>query len=458
MSDPTIDAAAAPHPTASGPAASGPNIFRRVYKSISGSNLLSRALLLGLLTLALKIPLGLVGGVIDDRQTHESEATRKVTDSWGSAQIFTGPMMVLPFKRFSDGKDDRTLTLLPEKLTIDGEVKPEQRQRGLFAVTVYTATLDVVAEFQLKAVRDLLVEDRKIDWTAARLSVGLTDLKAISVATLEIDGQPVEWNSGLGASQSTLPASLGALDLAKSETVSVRFRIIFGGSGCLLLAPLGRRTDATLSSSWPSPSFIGRYLPVSQSIDKDGFQAKWSTSNLGRRYGQLWDSGNGTQPESGVVADSAFGFALYNPIDAYRQTERAIKYAVLFIGLTFAACLVFEMATGTRPHLAQYGLIGLSLCVFYLLLLSASEQIGFAPAYLASAAAVVLQATVYNWALYRRRGAALAFGAILSGLYAGLYGLLRLEDVALLAGSLLLFAVLSLAMWLTRNLHRVKPA
>ena len=146
------------------------------------------------------------------------------------------------------------------------------------------------------------------------------------------------------------------------------------------------------------------------------------------------------------------------PVDAYRETDRAIKYGIMFIGLTFVACLLFEMATGTRPHVAQYGLIGLALCVFYLLLLSVAEQVGFALAYVASASAVVAQATLYNWALRRRAGPALAFGAILAGLYAGLYGLLQLEDVALLTGSVLLFAVLSVAMWLTRNIHRPQPA
>ena len=454
MSDP---AAAAPIP-----AASGPGFFRLAYEYLSGPNLLARAILLAMLTLALKIPLGLVGGVIEDRQVHEGEATKKVTESWGSAQTFTGPTMVLPYKRPTDGwekwETGGTYTLLPEKLSIDGQVRPEQRHRGLFAVTVYTATLEVVAEFQTKAVYDLLTSGRRIDWTAARLDLGLTDPKAIDAATVDVDGQRIEWIPGVKTSLSTLPASLGSLDLANRETVTVRFRIVFGGSGSLALAPIGRRTEATISSSWPSPSFIGRYLPVTQTIDKDGFRAKWSTSYLGRRYGQLWDSGNGTEPTSSIVTDSAFGFALHNPIDAYRQTDRAIKYAVMFIGLTFAACLLFEMATGTHPHVTQYGLIGLSLCVFYLLLLSASEQIGFAPAYLASACAVVTQATIYNWALYRRRAPALAFGAILTGLYAGLYSLLQLEDVALLAGSVLLFSVLSLAMWFTRNLHRVRPA
>jgi inner membrane protein len=158
------------------------------------------------------------------------------------------------------------------------------------------------------------------------------------------------------------------------------------------------------------------------------------------------------------VLDSAFGVTLVTPIDAYRETDRAIKYGVLFIGLTLAACLLFELATGTRPHPLQYGLIGLSLCVFYLLLLSFSEQIGFGAAYLVSAAAVAGQAAVYTGAVQRRVAPGLAFGGFLAVLYAALYALLQLEDVALLAGSLLLFAMLSLAMWFTRNLHRPQAA
>jgi inner membrane protein len=218
--------------------------------------------------------------------------------------------------------------------------------------------------------------------------------------------------------------------------------------------PLGRRTTASVASPWPSPSFSGRYLPAEQTVDKDGFSAKWTISSLGRGYGQLWDGAGKTDPTADAVLGSAFGVTLLDPVDAYRETDRAIKYGIMFIGLTFAACLLFELATGTRPHAAQYGLIGLSLCVFYLLLLSFSEQIGFGPAYLASASAVVAQAAIYNWALQRRLLPAAAFGALLAGLYGGLYALLRLEEASLLAGSLLLFAVLSVAMWLTRNLHR----
>jgi inner membrane protein len=442
---------------ASPPSDRGP--VRRVVNFVTGESLIARASVLALLTLVLKIPVALVGGVVGDRQAYESEAVSNVTAAWGGAQTFAGPMIVLPYQRSVDGRFlTQTLTLLPEKLSIDGTIRPEQRRRGLFSITVYTATVDVVAEFQTRAIRDLLADGRWMDWPSAHVDLGITDARSIDGTAIEVDGQQLEWTAGSSPPLSSLQASLKSIGLADRDTVTVRFRIAFGGSGSLAFAPLGKRTEVALASAWPSPSFGGRYLPASQSVNKDGFQARWAISNLSRRYGQLWDSAATSEPSASIVMESTFGVTLFEPVNAYRETDRAIKYAILFIGLTFGAGLLFEMATGTRPHPAQYGLIGLSLCVFYLLLLSLSEQIGFAAAYLASAAAVAIQATVYNWALRRRFGPALAFGGVLAGLYAGLYGLLQLEDMALLSGSLLLFAVLSLAMWFTRDLHRAQPA
>jgi len=428
------------------PFARGRNLLRLLLDYLSSSSLVGRALMLAVLTLGLKIPLSMVDGVISDRQSYENEAVNNVRDSWGRAQTFVGPMIALPY-RPPDVHGTRLLTLLPEKLTIDGAVVPERRWRGLFAVTVYRATFDVVAEFNTKA-------EQWIDWTQAHLTLGLSDIKSIEAATVDADGQQVEWVPDTSGPLVSLQAPVAVAALTNRDSFTVRFRVVFAGSGSLCIVPMGRRTEATIASSWPSPSFIGRYLPASQTIDKDGFKAKWSISYLGRSYGQVWDVPSSTRPAENVVLGSAFGVTLLNSVSAYREADRAIKYGVLFIGLTFATCLMFEFVGGTRPSVAQYGLIGLSLCVFYLLLLSLSEQIGFGPAYLASATAVVAQAAIYNWALQRRRGPALTFGAILAGLYGDLYGLLQLEDVALLAGSLLLFAVLSLAMWFTRNLHR----
>ncbi len=438
-----------PPPTPN-PMARGRGLMRLALEYFTGSSVVGRAAMLAILTLILKIPLGMVDGVIADRQSYENDAINNVRNSWGRSQTFVGPMIVLPY-RPGDVHGSRPLTLLPEKLTIDGKLVPEQRRRGLFTVTVYSATFDVVAEFNPRA-------ERSIDWTQARLTLGLSDIKSIEAAAVEVDGQQTEWIPDASGALVSLQAPLAGAALANRDRFTVRFRVVFSGSGSLCIVPIGQRTDATIVSSWPSPSFTGRYLPTSKAIDQDGFRASWSVSYLGRGYGQVWDVPSSTRPSDDKVRESAFAVTLLNTVDAYRETDRAIKYGVLFIALTFAACLMFEFVGGTRPSIAQYGLIGLSLCVFYLLLLSLSEQLGFGSAYLMSAAAVVAQAAIYNWALQRRRMPAVAFGALLAGLYGGLYGLLQLEDVALLAGSLLLFAVLSLAMWFTRNLHRVRPA
>jgi inner membrane protein len=433
------------------------NPLRHAYGFLSGNSLLARALLLAVLTLLLKIPLGMVGGVIADRQRYEREAAENIAEAWGQNQTLVGPMIVLPYRPAS-GNWTRALTLLPDRLSIDGSVQPQQRRRGLFPITVYTASLDVVAEFSTKAVRELLAEGEWVDWRAARLTLGLSEAKSIDASTVDLDGQGVEWSPDTPTALSSLQASLATADLGGRDSLTVRFRVAFAGTDRISLVPLGRRTEATIAGHWPSPSFIGRYPPGEQSIDKEGFSAKWAVSSLGRGYGQLWDGAGQTDPSPQVVLNSAFGLTLFNPVNAYRETDRAIKYGILFIALTFGACLLFELATGRRPHVGQYGLIGLSLCVFYLLLLSFSEQIGFGPAYLASAAAVVAQAAIYTRALHRRTAPALAFGALLAVLYGALYALLQLEDVALLSGSLMLFAMLSLAMWFTRNLHRTQPA
>ncbi len=455
MTDAVAPADAAPPPGR--PRHSLASLFQGAGAYLSSGKLVARGLLLAALTLALEIPLGLVGGVIADRRAHEDEAIASISDSWGRVQTFVGPTIVLP-SRLTDGGRTKTFTLLPEQLSIDGKVAPEQRRRGLFSVTVYSATLDIVAAFDTSAMRELVAAGQSVDWAAARLTLGLSDPKSIDATIVDVDGKRVDWIADTPTPLAVLQAPLAAADLAGRQTLTVRFRIGFSGSDRISFVPLGRRTTASIASSWPSPSFTGRYLPIEQSVAGDGFRAKWAISSLGRGYGQLWDGGGKTDPATDAVLGSAFGVVLLAPVDAYREADRAIKYGIMFIGLTFTVCLLFELATGTQPRTAQYALIGLSLCIFYLMLLSFSERIGFGPAYLLSASAVVAQAATYTWVIQRRLLPAAAFGVFLAGLYAGLYALLQLEEASLLSGSLLLFAILSVAMWLTRNLHRSQPA
>ena len=239
-----------------------PNVFRLAFERLSGSSLPARAVMLAVLTLVLKIPLGMVDGVVADRQSYESEAVNNVQNSWGRAQTFVGPMVFLPY-RPANSTWTRALTLLPDTLTIDGNLMPSQRRRGLFAVTVYTATLDVVAEFQTKAVRDLLADGDWVDWEGARLTLGLSDIKSITPTAVDVDGQPVDWVPDKPSALASLQASLASAALANRDSIAVHFRVVFAGSGNLSMVPLGRRTEVTMASPWPSPSFMGT-LPAGQ--------------------------------------------------------------------------------------------------------------------------------------------------------------------------------------------------
>ena len=224
----TDNAAAAP------PTSPQPQVRHAVAAFFASDNLLARAMVLGLLTLVLLIPLRMIGGVIADRHSFEAEAAKSVSEAWGGPQIFAGPMIVIPYRRASEPREAPwLLTLLPEKLTIDGRIVPEQRRRGLFAVNVYSATLDVVAEFQTAELRALAADGRRIDWSAARLDVGLSDIRSIEGATVEVDGQRIDWGPGSGSALSALKANLGAQALEGRETVSVRFSLTLAGSGKL---------------------------------------------------------------------------------------------------------------------------------------------------------------------------------------------------------------------------------
>lgn len=426
---------------------------------LRGDGLSGRIATMLLLALLLLVPLRLIGGIVSDQMRHESEAAKAVGASWGGPLTVVGPTVKVPYRRSSGTTEvDGTLVLLPDKLQVDARLHPEQRRRGIFAVNVYRAVLEVSAQFNVRPLQDLQAEGRRIDWKAMHLAVDLGDARSAEGSAIDVNGLAVDWQSASVRGNSVLTATLSPERVDHQGGLTVRFQIELGGSGSLAIAPLGRRTEATMGAAWQSPSYFGR-LPFKQEQGADGFRASWSQSDLGRPYGQLWDIGSDAGlPAGDAVRMSAFGVALLPPIDTYREIERALKYDIMIVGLTFALCLLFELATGIAPHGIQYGLIGLSLSIYYLLLLSFSERWGFTTAYAISATAVVLQVAGYNWALQRRSRPALAFGALLALLFAGLYGLLRLEDIALLAGSLVLFAVVSVAMWLTRDLHRRREA
>lgn len=416
------------------------------------------ALLLGFM-----LALAEVAGLVRERDGMRDVARAAVGRLWGPAQTVTGPFLLLPERRVrGTGFEMRTETayrvVAPRDLEATVALEPETRRRGLYDVPVYTATVSMSGRFDPED----LAASRPADAPAA-LAVAVDDAARV-VGTPEASwaGAPVAVRPELPASAR---AALGpqavaarlsppaALAEGGRFTVTLRLR----GTGQLLLAPSGRAATVAMRSPWPHPGFIGSRTADDHEIGPEGFRATWRVSPFGRGLPAAWVAGeeeagpDGTAPLQ-AIRGAAFGVALVQPVDPYRMTERALKYGMLFALYTVGAFVLLETVFRRPLHWIHYGLTGASVATFFLLLLSLSELIGFAPAYALGAAGVVAQTGLYARSAIGDRRLALGFATLLAALYGGLFLLLRLEDAALVTGSLALFAAIGAAMMLTRRL------
>lgn len=422
-----------------------------------------RLLVMGVILMALNAPLTMMCGVVNERAARRDDVVADVSADWGGSQTVGGPVLSIPY-RYSwvdnTGRQQSGVAhyrFLPESLDVEGAIDPQQRTRTLFTVMVYTARLKLRGAFKPPRLTDTRPAPDDILWDRATISLGVSDPRGIARA---ID---VDWNGAaqrfepggerIGLFASSVRAPAPGLTAQRDGPLTFAIDLELKGTRELRLLPAAVETNVRLASPWPHPSFVGR-TPDAPSIDGHGFSASWRLPYFGRGFPSEWkdDGGNIEQMEKQAAA-AAFGVALVQPVDIYVQTERAVKYAVLFIVMTFVIAFLWEITGGALVHPIQYLFVGFTLCVFYLLLLSIAEHRGFDAAYVIAAAATVLLLSWYwSWVLGGRRQGAL-MGAALSTLYGYLYLLLRLEDYALLAGSAGLFAMLALVMFLTRRVN-----
>jgi inner membrane protein len=420
---------------------------------------LVKLIAIGILILALLIPLGMVRSLISERAARRDEAAVEVASSWAPAQRLSGPMLAVPYlwrTKDSKGKitvDTRWAEFFPDHLEVSGRVLPERRQRGIFSTVVYRAELDVAGNF-LPDLADWQIPNQDVLWQKAILSIGLSDLRGVEKnVALSWRGGEVQlvpgtyerrlWSSGLQA----------PVVLQPGQAADFAFSFVLRGSGGLSFVPVGRDTVVHLSSTWADPSFGGAFLPSSRTVTDKGFEATWQIPYLARPYSQRWqeDAGELVAPAA-TVAASSFGVELFLAADHYQKTERSVKYAVLFLVLTFVTFFLFEVLSPIALHPVQYLLVGCALCVFYLLLLSLSEHLRFVLAYAAGATATILTISGYALTVLRARRRAVLLALLLTALYGYLYVLLQAEDYALLLGSVGLFVILAAVMFLTRRI------
>ena len=408
------------------------------------------------LTVIMFIPLIAVSFVIQDRAHYQSSAVHEVSQLWGGPISLSGPFLVIPVEaertetiRDQDGtvrseviiEDSRPIVLMPEVLEISAQSQSDVRKRGIFEVPVFSSDLEISFTFDTARITGMTRSREKVLWDKASLSIYMPRTRSFSghavltagSRTLDLEpGSAVGHVSGIQAAVGD-PRSLGAMVLTMG----------LNGADRMLFAPAGRETTVRMTSDWPHPSFDGSFLPKNRSVTAEGFEATWEVPHLARDIPQV--------SRGEVQLGSEFGVSFYNPVDFYQKVERAAKYGILFITLTFVTVLMTERLSARPVHPIQFLLIGVAQCLFFLLLLSFAEQIGFTAAY-----AVAGGATIGLIGMYGMTGLGLGkhtrvlVGALVT-LYATLYMILRSTDYALLAGSILAFVALALVMILFRR-------
>lgn len=417
-----------------------------------------KAFVIGIIVLLLLIPLGMLRGLVSERSTLRAQAYAKVADGWGGELVTGGPMLVIPTERtVADGTKTRIersdIYLLPSQLDVQVQLdlEPEPRYVGIYAVPVYLSHVTLSGRFDFAALQPLLDKPGvSYLWEQSRLRLPLSQVRSLRevrrarFAAADVKLGPAGTGLYRGVEAAVDPAALRA-----GMPVDFAFETVLAGSRAFSVLPLGSTTTVRVQSGWPHPSFQGAFLPASRSIGESGFEARWQVLELNRSYRQAWMD---YEVSEETLLESAFGVGLYQAVDAYQRGERAIKYALLFIALTFLTFFAWEQVSRTRIHPLQYLLVGLALSVFYLLLIALSEHLAFALAYVTSAAALVLLIGIYIAGALRSRTRGVVAGAAMTLVYGLLYVLVLSEDYALLLGAIVLFAALAAVMLVTRKI------
>lgn len=425
------------------------------------------------LILLLLIPQAFMLGLVGERSGWRQQAYQSIEQSWPGVQTLAGPLLVLPYQRTYHGKEvvkDRdgkerevmreiterdTLYLLPSQLQVGSQLQSSLRYRGIYAVPVYASQLQVQGEFNTQPLLDLLADNKgkTIRWETPQLAVMVRDQRGIaSPPSLQWHGSTLAFKPGNnlpGSASAGMHAKLPTIDLTQPSRLPFAFNLELRGMRSMNFALLAENSRVELVANWPHPSFTGELLPESRTVSDSGFKAQWQASSFSYDVSGALEQCR--QGECSGLLNRAVGFDLIQPVDVYQQSERSIKYAALFIVLTFVVLILFELLKAVRIHPVQYTLVGFALLVFYLLLVSLSEHVDFLRAYAVAALASTGLLTLYFGAILHSRKLGLLLGAGLAGLYALLYVILQAEENALLMGSVLIFAVLALLMLATRD-------
>jgi inner membrane protein len=421
-----------------------------------------KLIFIGMLILVLLIPSAMIDGLITERAVRQEQTIKEVTDQYSGDQLIQGPVLVIPYRETvteagSNKTEEviRNMYVLPNELNYKGSLTSEVLHRGIYAVPVYNGTIKVSGNFTKADVASLSISPDKLLPGKASILFSISDLKGLKTnPQVTIAGQTLTAEPAAGDKlfDNSLQVGINLSDLW-DKTIPFAFNLDLKGSQELNFLHLGKTTDVELTGTWASPSFSGRYLPDTRVVNEKGFSAKWRMLYYNRPFPQQWADDTSLLTNEKKAADATFGVKLKLPVDDYQKTTRTSKYAILIIMLTFVSLFLTEMIRKQKVHVFNYILIGAAMIIYYTLLLSFSEQVGYNFAYLIASIATIGLIATFLASLLKNGKAAVVFTFILALFYSFIYVLIQLEDLALLMGSIALFIIVAALMYSSRKIN-----
>lgn len=412
-----------------------------------------------ILAILLQIPIFFIHTIVDDRGYSYNNMVEEIGNEWGRKQTIAGVFLTIPFDDSeiyydNSGKEakrkiTKNLVILPDDLKVKVYLKDEVRERGIYKTTVYNG--DIILEGSFPSIRKVVPAN--IFPYNIGVGLGITDTKSImKVEEFIVEGENIELESGTGVTQQGINTGISGTirqNLNQKDKINFSVKLSLRGNEGINILPFGKNNHFEVSSSWKAPKFYG-ILPSAKVIDENGFRAEWEVSSFVRNYKQSFVDGFYD------ITEGKIGVDLYEGVTHYRQVMRAVKYSMLFILLSLFVVYIFEVTSKRFTHYVQYGVVGFSLTMFYLVLLSMSEYFNFGLAYIIATLMVVIPNSLYIKAVTKNSKYGVGMLAFLSGIYAVLYSILKMEQYALITGTLLLMLVLYVMMYITRNIEVLK--
>ncbi|MBC8756003.1 cell envelope integrity protein CreD [Kordia sp. YSTF-M3] len=434
------------------------------------TSITARMLMMGALILLLMIPLTLIQKLIKEREIRQQGVVSELNDKWGNSILLYGPILKVPYKTYEETvkyneemketfKENRTIIkyayFFPKKLDITADVKASSKKRNNFETAVFTSDIAASGTFETPDFSSKSIADADIVWEKATLLIKTTNLKGLkSEVKLNLNGNEYGFETNFNTINKShtkleeLESSFIALaDIPKTADRSFNFKLMYNGSKSIQFIPIGKVTNVQMKSDWKDPKHAGNFITQSErETENGGFEANWKLLNTNRSFSQQFFK---VLPN---LNQYAFGTEFIIPLDEYQKSERSAKYGFLVIGLTFLVFFLIQTLSKIPIHPFQYLMIGIALVMFYTLLISISEHSSFLKAYLIAGTAVIVMITLYSKSILKNWKFPVFIGTSLTALYGFIFVIIQMENYALLVGSIGLFLILGIVMFVSRKI------